>query len=185
MRTRTLAVALLATVSYVAAADAAPSSSPHRGHPATCDGRPVTSHLHEARTLLRAAYDLDRWEEGPKRRLIRTAQEHARCIEVERTRRQLSGFRRELAEALATHAKTMKITPYPGGGTYWAIPWSIVACESGGSWSAANPSGAIGPYQLLGHGAPFPVTSEADKLAHHRIASALWAGGAGRSHWVC
>ena len=100
MRTRTLAVALLATVSYVAAADAAPLSSPHRGHPATCDGEPVTAHLHRARTLLREAYALERWQSGPKRSLIRSAQEHGRCIEVAKTREQLTEFRRRLAGEL-------------------------------------------------------------------------------------
>lgn len=78
------------------------------------------------------------------------------------------------------------LTPYPGPGrTRWAIPYSIVACESGGSWAAANPSGAVGPYQLLGWGAPWPVGGMHDKMAHHRIASQVWAGGAGRGNWVC
>lgn len=79
------------------------------------------------------------------------------------------------------------LTPYCClAGQRWAIPVGIVACESGGSWSAYNRSGAAGPYQIMAmHGRPWPVTSEADKLAHHRIASRLYAGGAGRSNWVC
>lgn len=76
-------------------------------------------------------------------------------------------------------------TPYPGAGQCWAIPWRIVDCESEGSWSAANPSGAIGPYQLLGKGAPWPAHSPAARAEHHRIAYKFWAGGAGASHWVC
>lgn len=63
-----------------------------------------------------------------------------------------------------------RITPYGK----WAIPWPIVRCESGGSWRAANPSGAIGPYQLLGHGAPWPVRTLHDKIMHHLIALRLW-----------
>lgn len=78
------------------------------------------------------------------------------------------------------------LTPYAGpNGTRWAIPWYIVNCESHGSWSAYNPSGASGPYQLLGWGAPMPANTPARKLAHHRIAARLWAGGRGASHWVC
>lgn len=74
-----------------------------------------------------------------------------------------------------------RLTPYGR----WAIPGYIVACESHGSWSAYNPSGALGPYQLLGKGAPFPADTRAKRLTHHRIAGALWNGGAGASHWVC
>lgn len=80
-----------------------------------------------------------------------------------------------------------RLTPYPGpGNTRWAIPWSIVACESGGSWTAYNgSSGARGPYQFLGWNVPWPVNSWSDRLAHHRMAANLYAGGRGRSHWVC
>lgn len=79
-----------------------------------------------------------------------------------------------------------RLTPYScGSAGRFAIPCYVVACESHYSWSAYNPSGAVGPYQLLGWGAPFPVRSWADRMAHHRIASRLWAGGAGASNWVC
>jgi hypothetical protein len=78
-----------------------------------------------------------------------------------------------------------QVAPYPGLGSYWAIPAYIVACESGGSWSAYNSSGASGPYQLLGWGAPFPATTWRARMAHHEIASDLWAGGAGAGNWVC
>lgn len=40
-----------------------------------------------------------------------------------------------------------RLTPYLGPhGTRWAIPYRIVACESRGSWSAYNRSGAVGAY---------------------------------------
>jgi hypothetical protein len=88
--------------------------------------------------------------------------------------------------AHARRAAVARVTPYPGPvGTRWAIPYAIVACESGGSWSAANPSGAIGPYQLLGWGAPWPANTAAARLRHHQLAAMVWAGGAGRSNWVC
>jgi hypothetical protein len=78
-----------------------------------------------------------------------------------------------------------EIAPYPGAGTYWAIPYAVVYCESRGLWSAYNPSGAVGAYQLLGHGAPYPATTWREKMANHRIAAELYAGGAGASAWVC
>lgn len=84
------------------------------------------------------------------------------------------------------YRKFRQIAPYPGLGTYWAVPASIVACESGGSWMAANPSGAAGPYQLMPEwGAPYPATTWRERMANHRIAAEVYAGGAGASNWVC
>lgn len=74
------------------------------------------------------------------------------------------------------------------GGPY-AIPTYIVMCESGGNYSALNPSsGAGGAYQILpstwelygGKGAPH----EASKAEQDRIASEIWADS-GPSAWVC
>lgn len=97
--------------------------------------------------------------------------------------------RHHLAKYKRGHAYRLQVaavTPYRGpDGRRWAIPWYIVACESHGSWGAYNPSSALGPYQLLGKGAPFPANTRAKRLAHHRIAFNLYAGGAGASHWVC
>lgn len=74
------------------------------------------------------------------------------------------------------------LTPYNcGSHGRFAIPCYIVACESGYSWRAYNPSGATGPYQLLGKG----VSLSDPPIVHHRVAAALWAGGRGASHWVC
>lgn len=81
------------------------------------------------------------------------------------------------------YAKIDAITPYGK----WAIPPAIVNCESASSgfWKAANRSGAVGPYQLLGWGAPYPVRTVAQMARHHMIAARVWAGGHGRSNWVC
>lgn len=77
-----------------------------------------------------------------------------------------------------------RLTPYDcGSAGRFAIPCYVVACESGYSWSAYNPSGARGPYQFLGWNVPWPVTSWADKMAHHRMARYLWNDSP--SHWVC
>jgi len=74
------------------------------------------------------------------------------------------------------------------GGPY-AIPTYIVMCESGGDYSALNPtSGAGGAYQILpstwvlygGKGAPH----EASKEEQDRIAAEIWADS-GPSAWVC
>ncbi len=74
------------------------------------------------------------------------------------------------------------------GGPY-SIPTYIVMCESGGNYSALNPSsGAGGAYQILpstwelygGKGMPH----EASKEEQDRIAAEIWADS-GPSAWVC
>lgn len=74
------------------------------------------------------------------------------------------------------------------GGPY-AIPTYIVMCESGGNYSAVNPSsGAGGAYQILpstwelygGEGEP----QNAPKAEQDRIAGEIWADS-GPSAWVC
>lgn len=71
----------------------------------------------------------------------------------------------------------------------WAIPNSIVMCESGGNFGALNPSsGAGGAYQILpstwqaygGSGLPH----QASPAEQHRIASQIWRDS-GSSAWVC
>ena len=74
------------------------------------------------------------------------------------------------------------------GGPY-SIPTYIVMCESGGNYSALNPSsGAGGAYQVIpstwelygGKGLPH----EAPKAEQDRIAGEIWADS-GPSAWVC
>jgi hypothetical protein len=78
------------------------------------------------------------------------------------------------------------ITPYPGGGREWAIPFYIVACESGGDYHAQNPtSSARGAYQMLDttYAAYCSACdwSPADQdLAAHRLYREAGAGP-----WVC
>lgn len=114
----------------------------------------------------------------------------ARCVPEgkpeEFVRSQIEKAQKQYKEALAAQAATSSLTPYDcGSAGSFAIPCYIVECESGYSWNAANPSGAVGPYQLLGWGAPYPADTKAEKMKNHRIAAELWAGGAGASNWVC
>lgn len=70
-------------------------------------------------------------------------------------------------------------TPYAGGGQCWAIPWSIVLCESHGqNVPNSSGSGANGYYQLMSGGTG--SRSEQDQAA-----AALWNGGRGAGNWVC
>lgn len=98
---------------------------------------------------------------------------------------------RNTIEHFKLYRSYRQIAPYRGfneGDPYleWlAIPAYIVACETNGyrgqgRWFAANASGAVGPYQLLGWGAPYPARTFKQKLANHRIAAGL-----SLSNWAC
>lgn len=95
------------------------------------------------------------------------------------------GKRRVWRAAFRQRLAYYRLTPFVcSNGTRWAVPCYIVACESGYSWMAYNPSGAVGPYQLLGHGAIYPARTRAAKMQNHRIARNLYLSY-GSSPWVC
>jgi septal ring factor EnvC (AmiA/AmiB activator) len=95
---------------------------------------------------------------------------------------------RAAEERAATEAEAEEEVGRWLGGPY-SIPTYIVMCESGGNYSALNPSsGAGGAYQIIpstweaygGKGAPH----EAPKAEQDRIAAEIWADS-GSSAWVC
>jgi peptidoglycan hydrolase CwlO-like protein len=101
--------------------------------------------------------------------------------QIERWERQVQ----EAEQVSAAEAK-QKVAEQIDG---WAIPEKVVNCESGGDFSALNPSsGAGGAYQILpstwklygGKGLPH----EASPQEQSRIAALIWADS-GRSAWVC
>lgn len=73
----------------------------------------------------------------------------------------------------------------------FAIPDSIVRCESGGNYRALNPSsGAGGAYQFLpetykGLGGQYKAPHLAPKSEQDKLAAKLWNGGQGRGNWAC
>lgn len=126
-----------------------------------------------------------KWKDATpvKREQKRWFRWHIACIYDPPTDHRLRAFLKKQKRAFYQYRRTGgPLTPYGK----WAIPSYIVACESGGSWSAYNSSGAAGPYQIMPeHGRPFPANSWREKMAHHRIAGDLYAGGSGASNWVC
>jgi septal ring factor EnvC (AmiA/AmiB activator) len=93
----------------------------------------------------------------------------------------------EAAEAASRAAAEETVGRWLGGP--YSIPTYIVMCESGGNYSAVNPSsGAGGAYQILpstwdlygGQGAP----EDAPKAEQDRIAAEIWADSGGGA-WVC
>ncbi|MFZ9669817.1 MAG: transglycosylase family protein [Solirubrobacterales bacterium] len=107
-------------------------------------------------------------------------------IQGERQRRieQLKGQ----VELIESEIASSEGAPNFAGGPY-AIPTYIVMCESGGNYSALNPSsGAGGAYQIIpstweaygGEGLPH----QAPKAEQDRIARLIWES-AGPGAWVC
>lgn len=146
----------------------------------SCDAKSVIFHRHRARMILRHAYQGN----GPKRSEIRSFQQQKLCIRDKQVRKSLAALRDRLKAKLEARQSWCSPHPDPAGAGCWVIPASCVMAESGGSWTAQNPaSPARGPYQLLSHGEPWPVTTRAQAMEHHRIAAALYASS-GLSPWV-
>lgn len=180
-------LALACVLTPVALAGGTTTSTTDRT-PYTCDGKSARAHYKAATSTIDSGWNWRNWRQGPKQSQVRTVQDHLECLERAKDRSKIKGYLGEKAAALQSYREYRQLTPYRcQSGKYgtWAIPCSIIECESHFSWGAYNPSGASGPYQLLGWGAPMPANTWARKLEHHRIAAGLWSGGAGRSHWVC
>ena len=103
-------------------------------------------------------------------------------------RSKIDGWVEEVAEAEASEAEAEAEVGRWLGGPY-SIPTYIVMCESGGDYSALNPSsGAGGAYQIIpstwdlydGKGEP----QNAPKAEQDRIAAEIWADSGGGA-WVC
>ena len=90
----------------------------------------------------------------------------------------------------ARAARSAAAAAQQSSGGPWAIPWSVVQCESGGQNLPPNGAGASGYYQMLpetweGLGGSTGHAYQAPKAEQDRLASALWAGGSGARNWVC
>jgi predicted nucleic acid-binding Zn-ribbon protein len=112
---------------------------------------------------------------------------------IESLRSQIGGWTTEVeqlqaaqAQAASQETASQEVSSWVGD---WAIPSAIVNCESGGNWSAVNPSsGAGGAYQILpstwrlygGSGAP----QDASPAEQSRIAAQIWADS-GPGAWEC
>lgn len=121
------------------------------------------------------------------RRALLARARAARLASLRTTRASRVRAERELERLLAERRQA---AGQDGPGGPWAIPWAIVQCESGGQNLPPNSAGASGYYQMLdttwaGLGGSTTHAFEAPKAEQDRLASKLWAGGAGTRNWVC
>jgi len=104
-------------------------------------------------------------------------------------KRDIAGWQRQIERQRRVSAEEAEEEVESNLGGPYAIPTYIVMCESGGNYSALNPSsGAGGAYQIIpstweaygGKGLP----QEASKAEQDRIAGLIWAD-VGASAWSC
>ena len=114
--------------------------------------------------------------------------------EITRIQAQQAAAARAAAQQAAAQQSSSQSAPSsgpalgPSGG--WAIPYSIVLCESGGQNLPPNSAGASGYYQIIpstwtGFGGAGPAAYLASKAEQDAVATRIWNGGAGASNWVC
>lgn len=129
---------------------------------------------------------------------IRTRDGHVRLASRKEVATSIRTFRRWLAPPIGAVASTDQIphgqaAAYTGG--RWAIPSSIVMCESGGDYGAvntSNPNRPAGAYQIItstwlsaGGGRYAPTADRATPAQQDEIVGHIWNGGAGRGQWAC
>jgi Transglycosylase-like domain len=93
-----------------------------------------------------------------------------------------------LAKLIAEQERAAVSHLGPGGP--WAIPWSVVQCESGGQNLPPNWATASGYYQFIDStwqrlGGSTPHAYQASKAEQDRLAARLWADGRGAGNWDC
>lgn len=155
---------------------------------------PTPAHVQRYDTLYNRVVRLYGREE-PGRQIVRDGTNHGRATDRDVVQ-SIGVLRRMLAPraqvsklpTVTTTVAASTQTSYSSGGGY-SIPSSIVQCESGGNWSAVNPSsGAGGAYQILpstwaaygGTGAP----QDASHAEQSAIAARIMASQ-GPSAWTC
>jgi Transglycosylase-like domain len=159
--------------------------------PAVAVAKPQPPSRHDAKAYIKAYHAVAArfGHRAPGRDIIRDGLASGRPVTHAVVVRSISVLRRMLSgmpaptSAPITHPQPI----YYGGG--YSIPGYIVQCESGGSWTAVNPSsGAGGAYQILpsswaaygGTGLPENATPAQQSLIAARIYASV-----GASAWVC
>jgi hypothetical protein len=151
-----------------------------------------TQTVQKFRPFASKVWALEKWERGKPKKgspAIKAQRKRLKCARSVRHLRAMQRTWKKRQRAFFKHRREQLANwcapnPHPDGDGCWVIPGWCVFAESGGSWTAHNPSSpARGPYQLLSHGEPWPVSTRAQAMEHHRIAASLYAAG-GLGPWV-
>jgi hypothetical protein len=186
------ATGLVAILAIAVASQTIATSAAENAHQSTHSKPPIPARctVQTFRPFSAAVWRLRAWERGkPPAKAMQAERRRLGCAPGHHRKAMKRTWRRDRAR-YGKYRELRQIAPYPGyvgrglASRWLAIPRYIVDCESNGDWFAMNASGASYLYQLLGWGAPYPDDWRA-KMENHRIASEVWAGGAGASNWVC
>lgn len=166
-------------------------TEPRKAAAEGCVATPWPTYKHAVRRAWRfSVTSVGDYHAGPRpssERLTRL-RDLRRC-HTERTHRLMYRMAKHRAARWRFHRYIDRITPYGE----WAIPGSIVMCESGGVYTKWNygGSGASGAYQAMqrtwlhfGGGRWATHAAYAPPFAQHIVAGRIWRGQ-GRGAWSC
>jgi septal ring factor EnvC (AmiA/AmiB activator) len=109
--------------------------------------------------------------------------------EISHIKAQQAAAQQAAAQSTRTSSASSSVVSSGASGG-WAIPNSIVQCESGGQNLPPNGAGASGYYQIIpstwkSFGGGGPSAYLAPKSEQDAVARRIWNGGAGASDWDC
>ena len=156
----------------------------------TASAKSIEQKYTDLRVVVVKRFGVDTAGRNIRKQGLRTPKGRVVEAEARHYARSIRTFRRWLAPPAPVARAGDRISKAPAyAGGRWAIPASIVMCESHGNYGAVNPSsGAGGAYQILpstwramgGSGAP----QNASPAEQDRIAAKVMAVQ-GRGAWVC
>lgn len=176
--------ALAATVALVLAGFCATAASSESSYAweSTHHRDPVPAHckIGPFRAFSAAVWAVERWRRGnPPERVIAALERRISCAPPGHRRAMLRTWKRDRG-AFFAHRKAMlwreRVTPYRApDGRYFALPWSIVYCESSGrGYITSGYYGIlVSTWEAFGGTAFAPVPGDAPKKAQDIVAHKL------------
>jgi hypothetical protein len=155
----------------------------------TIDPCPPKLSLPAFEKFAQSVWEKPRWERGaPKAKTIAAARQFIYCSRGSGKRGELKQRWEVLRGTFYAHRSAMlwreRVAPFPGGGRWWALPYGIVICESGGNYGFP-----YGAYSILDPawrewGGKTAHAGEASKREQDRVAHVGW-GLYGEGAWEC
>ena len=185
-----LRVPLIAVAAALLLAAPAQATRPNTNTPIKADhcfGQPIT--VKDFAVFSDQVWRLPRWErKEPKAKTIAAAHRKFLCSRGSGIRGLLRKHWAESKAAFYEHRRRqlwrVRVTPFSGGGHWWALPYGIVVCESGGNYGFT-----YGAYSILDPawrewGGQTAHAGEASKREQDRVAAVGW-DLYGEGAWEC